>query len=485
MTSASPSHPSRPGHPAAPRFVPPRDVLVLGFRVTGRAVAARLGALGCRVVALEDNPEPSGAHEAAVSAGIELIEHPTPDEAASAARRSELVVVSPGVPLDHPALVAADPTTVMSEIELAFRLTDLPIVAITGTNGKTTVTSLVTAMLVASGVRAVAAGNIGTPLIEAVPLAGAHTGEEAEWPDYLVAEVSSFQLALTHDFRPVVGTWLNLADDHLDWHGNRARYAAAKARIWARQTNDDVAVANAGEPEVMSAARSGLGRLLTFGIGPGSGDADYRAEDGHLVGPDGSVFGEIGKLRRSFPHDVANVLAATATAVAAGGGAEACFEAAVGFEVGRHRIELVRELAGVGYYDDSKATTPSAVIAALSGFRSVVLLAGGRNKGLDLAEIASYVESRHADLRLRAVVALGESAREVVRAFTGIAPVTETGSMREAVAAAAAVALPGDAVLLSPGCASFDWYSSYAERGDDFAELVRSLPPAPRSAQGL
>jgi UDP-N-acetylmuramoylalanine--D-glutamate ligase len=479
-------------------FVPPRNVLVLGFRVTGRAVAARLGALGCRIIALEDDPEPSGAHEAAQAAGVELIERPTPEEAASAARASELIVVSPGVPLDHPALLAADPDTVMSEIELAFQLTDLPIVAITGTNGKTTVTSLVTSMLTASGIKAAAAGNIGTPLIEAVPVAASppsglsglselsdlsEPGDDR--PELLVAEVSSFQLALTHEFRPVVGTWLNLADDHLDWHGDRDRYAAAKARIWACQTTDDAVVANAGEPVVMYAARSASGRLVTFGDAPrGAPAADYRAVDGQLLGPDGSVFGDVAKLRRGFPHDVSNVLAATATAVAAGGEIEGCFEAAVGFEVGRHRIELIRELAGVSYFDDSKATTPSAVIAALSGFRSVVLLAGGRNKGLDLGEIASYVESHHGELRLRSVVAIGESAGEIVRAFSGIAPVTETGSMRDAVTAASRSAESGDVVLLSPGCASFDWYSSYAQRGDDFAEKVRALPVPERTAGG-
>jgi UDP-N-acetylmuramoylalanine--D-glutamate ligase len=479
-------------------FVPPRNVLVLGFRVTGRAVAARLGPLGCRIVALEDNPEPSGAHEAAMAAGVELIEHPLPEEAAHAARESDLIVVSPGVPLDHPALLAADPSAVMSEIELAFRLTDLPIVAITGTNGKTTVTSLVTSMLTASGVAAAAAGNIGTPLIEAVPAplaspSGLPTEGSAPRPfesgparpDVLVAEVSSFQLALTHDFRPVVGTWLNLADDHLDWHGDRDRYTAAKSRIWACQTSDDVAVANAGEPAVMRAARSAPGRVVTFGDALADAlAADYRAVDGQLLGPDGTVFGDVAKLRRGFPHDVYNVLAATATAVAAGGDVEACFEAAVGFEVDRHRIELVRELLGVSYFDDSKATTPSAVIAALSGFPSVVLLAGGRNKGLDLGDIASYAAMHSDQLQLKAVVAIGEAAGEVGRAFSGIAPVTEAGSMRDAVAAAARAAEAGDVVLLSPGCTSFDWYSSYAERGDDFAAIVRSLPTPARSGGG-
>lgn len=461
-------------------FVLPHDVLVLGFRVTGRAVAARLMALGCRVRAIEDNPEPSRASEAAAEAGVELIARPSPVEAARAAASCDLVVVSPGVPLTHPALVAAAPGAVVSEIELAYRLTDVPIIAVTGTNGKTTVTSLVTSMLRAAGIDAVAAGNIGTPLIEIAPTAGSAEPK----PDYLVAEVSSFQLALTEEFHPVVGTWLNLADDHLDWHGSRDRYAAAKERIWSRQTQDDVAVANCGDPIVMAAARRERGRVVTFGDGP---VCDYHAQKGLLYAPGGFVFGEASQLRRAFPHDVENVLAATATAVAAGGTVEACFEAAASFDAGRHRIELVREVSGVRYYDDSKATAPSAVIAALAGFGSVVLLAGGRNKGLDLGEIASYVRA-HPALHVRGVVAIGEAAHEVGRAFAGVAPVLLAGSMPEAVEAASDIAEPGDAVLLSPGCASFDWYSSYAERGDDFARVVRDLAvlvPSTAAGAGL
>jgi UDP-N-acetylmuramoylalanine--D-glutamate ligase len=458
--------------PAA-AFVPPEEVLVLGYRVTGRAVAARLQALGCRVRAIEDDPEPSGAAEAAAADGVDLLAWPSPEEAERAGAAAQLVVVSPGVPLSHPALRAAPPNAVVSEIELAYRLTDVPMVAITGTNGKTTVTSLVTEMLHCAGIEAVAAGNIGTPLIEAAPVPGA-----PDQPQYLVVEVSSFQLALTHDFRPVVGTWLNLADDHLDWHGSRAAYATAKERIWACQLSGDVAVANGDEPAVLAAARRGKARVVTFGTGP---DCDYRPEGGLLLGPGGERIGEVSQLPRSFPHDVANVLAAIATAVAAGAEVEACFDAATRFAAGRHRIELVGERAGVRYYDDSKATTPSAVIAALAGFDSVVLVAGGHNKGLDLAEIAAYTGGR-SGLRVRGVVAIGEAAAEVEQAFKDQAPVVEAGSMAEAVRAAAQMARPGDAVLLSPGCASFDWYTSYAERGDDFARAVRRVGEVPAGA---
>jgi UDP-N-acetylmuramoylalanine--D-glutamate ligase len=472
-------------------FVPPDEVLVLGYRVTGRAVAARLQALGCRVRAIEDDPEPSGAAEAAAADGVDLLAWPSPEEAERAGAAAQLVVVSPGVPLSHPALRDARPGAVVSEIELAYRLTDVPMVAITGTNGKTTVTSLVTEMLHSSGIEAVAAGNIGTPLIEAAPPAGtaappAGTAGTAGKPRYLVVEVSSFQLALTHDFRPVVGTWLNLADDHLDWHGSRDAYAAAKERIWACQRPGDVAVANGDEPAVLTAAQRGEGRVVTFGTGP---NCDFRSEGGLLLGPGPGPgpgpglerIGEVSQLPRSFPHDIANVLAALATAVAAGADVEACFDAATRFEAGRHRIELVGERGGVRYYDDSKATTPSAVIAALAGFESVVLVAGGHNKGLDLAEIAIYTAGRP-ELRLHGVVAIGEAAAEVEQAFASQAPVVEAGSMAEAVRAAAQMARPGDAVLLSPGCASFDWYTSYAERGDDFARAVRRVGEVPAGA---
>jgi UDP-N-acetylmuramoylalanine--D-glutamate ligase len=432
----------------------PASALVFGFAVTGTAVARRLLADGVKVLAADDAPNPEMRRRAA-ELQVELLERPGAGQLAELAGQVAAVVVSPGVPIQHPVFRLGLP--VLSEVELAGRLATAPVVAVTGTNGKTTVTTMVARMLEASGRRALAAGNIGLPLFDAVFSSA----------EVLVVEVSSFQLALTEQFRPQVAVWLNLAPDHLDWHPSFEHYAASKAKVWANQGPTDVAVANAEDAAVMAAASSAPGRLVTFGLGTG----DYRVEGERLCGPGGEIIICAGDLPRSFPHDRANALAATAAAVSAGADLEACRSVLVSFEGLPHRVEPVAELGGVRFYDDSKATTPASVLAALSGFESVVLIAGGRNKGLDLSVLG---EGRR---RLRAVVAMGEAADEIAAAFNGPAgvPVIRAWSMADAVKAAASAAEAGDAVLLSPGCTSFDWYSSYAERGEEFARLVREL----------
>jgi UDP-N-acetylmuramoylalanine--D-glutamate ligase len=309
-------------------------------------------------------------------------------------------------------------------------------------------------MLVESGLRAVAAGNIGLPFIDVVD----------NDVDVFVVEVSSFQLEFTDTFRPHVATWLNFAEDHLDWHPSMEHYAAAKARIWARQEADDIAVVNADDAVVMDASRSAPSRLVTFGASGG-----YHVHNGTLLTDAGEGILPVAELRRALPHDVTNALAASASALAAGASLDGVRTALVGFESLPHRVQLIVDSCGVRFYDDSKATTPASVLAALRGFESVVLIAGGRNKGLDLSVLAGEAD------RVRSVVAIGEAAGAVEDAFRGLRPVTKASSMDEAVSLAREAAEPGDAVLLSPGCASFDWYRSYAERGDDFARAVAEL----------
>lgn len=437
--------------------------LVVGLAVTGSAAARHLTERGHRVVAVDDRPD-AGTRRRAEELGVALVERPSRARWAELAAGAELVVVSPGVPAGHVALSLAVPT--VSEVELAGRAArerGLPVVAVTGTNGKTTVTTMVARMLVASGRRAVAAGNIGTPLLEAV----------AGDAEVVVAEVSSFQLALTQRFRPEVGVWLNLAEDHLDWHPSLEHYVAAKSRIWANHGGDDVAVGNAEDPVVSAhLPRGRAGSVVTFGLGRGAPAPapDYHVAGGWLVGPAGDGIVAVDQLWRALPHDVANGLAATAAARAAGAGPAACRSVLTGFEGLPHRVELVAEAGGVRWYDDSKSTTPASVVAALAGFESVVLIAGGRNKGLDLGVLAGAASS------LRAVVAIGEASGEVEAALAppgGPRPgVARAATMDEAVALAGAAARPGDVVLLSPGCASFDWYPSFADRGRDFARLV-------------
>lgn len=427
--------------------------VVVGLGATGQAVTRHLVGEGWRVVIVEDRPDENTA-ETARRLGAEL-------GVAGDAAGADLVVPSPGVAPGHKVHGVAEATgvPVVSEVELAWRLAPgRPMVAVTGTNGKTTVTTLVAAMLVEAGRTAVAAGNIGLPLIDAVR-------QDAE---VVVAEVSSFQLQYTESFRPSVAVWLNLAEDHLDWHPAREHYAAAKSRIWANQGGEDVAVVNAEDEAVSKAAASAPGRVVSFGLEAG----DYRLDGGVLRAGDREVMAR-SDLRRRLPHDVANALAATAAAEAVGAGLDSCRAALASFEGLPHRLQLVLDTGTVRYYDDSKATTPASVLAALRGFDSVVLVAGGRNKGLDLGVLR---EEAH---RLRAVIAIGEAAPAVEEAFQGAAPVTPAGSMQAAVEAARGAARAGDAVVLSPGCASFDWYRSYAERGDDFVAAVRRLEARP------
>jgi UDP-N-acetylmuramoylalanine--D-glutamate ligase len=417
-------------------------VLVVGLGVTGRAIVPLLTADGHEVVVLDDRVD-DDTRAAAADLGVELTQDVALDGIG-------MVVPSPGVPAAHPVFgaAAAAGVPVVSEIELAWRRAPMPLVAITGTNGKTTVATLVADML-----HTVAAGNIGLPLVEAVT---------RDVP-VVVAEVSSFQLQHTDGFRPRVAAWLNMAEDHLDWHPTMAHYAAAKSRIWANQRDDDVAIGNDDDDVVRTALAHAPARRQTFGA-----EGDWRVADGVLVGPPGEVV-PVARLPRALPHDVANALAACAAATAAGASLDDCRAALVSFRGLPHRVEPVGDAGGVRFYDDSKATTPASVLAALQGFPSVVLICGGRNKGLDLRVLRSEAP------RLRAVVAIGDAADEVVAAFEGAAPVHVARSMDAAVRMAVDAARPGDAVLLSPGCASFDWYGSYAERGEDFRRAVAEL----------
>lgn len=459
-------------------MIVPGRALVIGYGLSGRAAARWLVSRGSEVVVLEDDPEVGRvAQEAVEGLGLTVEVGHGPERAAQLGRNADLVVPSPGVPVSHPALVAATASgvEVLSEIELAWQALEgdglgerCRLVAITGTNGKTTVTELVAAMLACSGNEAVAAGNVGYPLLEAVSrLSPGFVGA-------LVAEVSSFQLEYTREFRPDVSCWLNFAPDHLDWHPSLEHYSRAKAKIWESQADGCVAVINADDPIVGRAAASippgvevvRFGTALSTGTAVTSAPPTWRVSPEGVLGPGGFVL-PASDLPRAFPHDLANTAAALAVALAAGASPEGCLLAARNTPPPAHRVQLVGQSGGVGWYDDSKATTPAAVRAGVSGFSSVVLIAGGRNKGLDLSDLARTVPP------VRAVVAIGDAANEVASAFSGRAPVRQAASMGEAVDAAWSLAVPGDVVVLSPGCASFDWYSSYKERGEHFAALVK------------
>lgn len=437
-----------------------RRAVVLGLGVTGRAVARALRDHGVEVTAVDDHPS-DAVLAAAPSLGVELLVAPSEQDLAGALAGADALLPSPGVPDGHPAFVVAErlEVPVLSEFDLAARWDDRPLVAITGTDGKTTVTTMVTEMLEASGRRAVACGNTETPLVEAI-------ADEAT--EVFVVEASSFRLGHSRRFRPSVAVWLNFAPDHLDVHESLAAYERAKARIWSDLTEGTgLAVANADDAVVL-ANRNPLVETVTFG--PAGSGADATVEGGSLRLPDGTPLVAVDELPRALPHDVTNALAASVAALAAGADLDAVRAVLRRFQGLPHRVQLVAEADGVRWFDDSKATTPHATLAAVAGFDSVVLLAGGRNKDLDLAALA------HAVPPVRAVVAMGEAADDVAAALAVRCEVVAvTSSMTDVVAAAARLARPGDVVLLSPGCTSFDWFGSYAERGDAFAAAVRAL----------
>ena len=430
-------------------------MLLVGFGITNRAVAAQLVERGCPVVVTDDVVDDEiRSHADAV--GVELRERPASEDWPALVAGARAMVPTPGLPESHPSLQAATEagTLVVSEFDLAQRWDARPTLAVTGTNGKTTVTLLAAAMLEASGMAVSVAGNTETPLVEAIrDLA----------PAAFVVEAASFRLAHSRCYRPSVGAWLNFSPDHFDVHASLGTYRVAKAKLWRDADEHTTAVVNRDDPVVVSHAPK-KSRLVTYGLS----DGDYQASGGALwAGSD--KLADIAELNRSQPHELSNQLAAAAVAMAGGAHLEGVRAAMRSWTGLPHRMTLVADHSGVRYFDDSKATTPHAVLAAVRSVGRSVLIAGGRNKGLDLAPLAEAADG------LRAVVAIGEAAPEVLEAFAGRCPVTPAKSMAEAVSTAATLARAGDAVLLSPGCASFDWYGSYAERGDHFARLVRDM----------
>jgi UDP-N-acetylmuramoylalanine--D-glutamate ligase len=415
--------------------------VVLGLGVTGDAVV-RYGREGdAQVTVIEEAPgrDPGYSDRAAraVELGAEVLEAPSLETLTDVVAAADVLVPSPGVSPRHPAIAAAlgAGIPVRAEIDLAAeRLEATPMVAVTGTNGKTTVTALIAAMLTESGISAAAAGNIGAPLLDAASSSS----------DVIVAEVSSFQLTFTTAaFRPRVAVLLNLAEDHLDWHDSFAEYAAAKARVFAHQRDGDVLVFNADDDQVAAMAARAPAARISF---------------------------TVSDVTSGSPRQHANERAATLAARQVGATPAGIAAALRRFEGLPHRMHLVGGRNGVRYYDDSKATNPHATLAAVRGAPGpVVLVAGGRNKGLDLSVLRTLAP------HLRGVVAIGESAAEIVALFADATPVVEAADMHTAVARAAEQAQPGDAVILSPACASFDWYDSYRARGDDFVREVARL----------
>jgi UDP-N-acetylmuramoylalanine--D-glutamate ligase len=273
-------------------------------------------------------------------------------------------------------------------------------------------------------------------------------------------ECSSFRLANCENFRTRASVWLNLAPDHLDWHTNMESYTAAKAQMWAHTRAGDVAVAPVDDAQILHVAHESTARTVTFGATQG----DYHAQDGRL----NSIM-NIADMKRAMPHDITNALAAAAISIESGLVEPSHVARALAeFDNAPHRIEFVETIDGVRWFNDSKATSPHASAVAIKSFQNIVLIAGGRNKGLDLSELANQPK------RVKAVVAIGDDALEIETAFDGVCRVVHGGSMQEAVRLARSLAVSGDVVLLSPACTSYDWYNNYMERGNDFMHCVRN-----------
>jgi UDP-N-acetylmuramoylalanine--D-glutamate ligase len=444
-------------------------VLVHGVAIAGAAVMRALVDRGYDVVAADDHVT-AEKQQIADSLGITLHRSPSADELVELVRWADQVAPAPGVPETHRVVVEAlaQGRPLRTEIDLAYEWEQQrpdgprPMLAVTGTDGKTTTTFLATEMLLAAGHHAVAVGNTDVPLVEAIA---------DDTIDVFVVECTSFRLSWTTCFRPEAAVWLNLAPDHLNWHVDMAGYEAAKARMWRYQRPDDVAIGFVDDPVVMAHLREAPGRQVTFGLR----GSDYRCDSlpgvgGMLIGPDGPICA-VADMQRALPHDITNALAAAALVQQSGLAGTAAIATALRTFVGPpHRLEPVGEWDGVTFYNDSKATTPHAALTAIRAFESLVLIAGGRNKGLDLSSLGSEPQ------RMRGVVAIGEAAPLITDVFAGICEVRLAESMPAAVAAAAGMAGPGDAVVLSPACASFDWYpdGGYPARGEDFRECVRT-----------
>jgi len=425
--------------------------LVLGLGVAGRAVLSSLVRRGVDAVAVDDDPGEE-ARALVDRLGVEMVVSPGTNDWPALLAVVDEVVMAPGIPDTHPCHRAARlaGVPIADESDLAARWDDRPRCAVTGTNGKTTVVTLVADMLERSGVRALPAGNTDTPLVAAI--------DDSE-TEVFVVEASSFRLAHASSFNASPAAWLNFAPDHLDVHADQASYEDAKARIFEGVADPSDAVANAADPVVVARAPAGA----TFFGAP---SAPYRV-DGEMLVADELPIVAIADLPRSLPHDLENALAAMALAIRSGADPDFCRASLVGFSGLAHRMTFVAEVAGVRYVDDSKATTPHATLTAMSGLPGAVLIAGGRNKGLDLTPLAAA--------RPRAVVAIGESADEIVAAFAGRCPVEVADSMEAAVVAAGRFASGYGTVLLSPACSSFDWYGSYVERGLNFQRIVTLL----------
>ena len=434
-----------------------RSVLVVGLGASGEAAAIALHEMGANV-RVTDEGSSTAIEERADrlrSQGIvaETGGHSFDDLDA------EVAVISPGISPSSAILIwLADlGVRTIGEVELAYSIISQPIIAITGTNGKTTTTALVAKILEESGREALAAGNIGTPLIEAPARLG--TADAV-----IAAEMSSFQLASIETFRPKVAVILNIAEDHLDWHVTLEAYAASKARIFENQTEEDFLVYNADDRVVSGLVEDARSKKIPFSSTRGIPDG--MGVDGDVVVWRGSPLFPVADVPMAGAAGLEDALAAAAATLAFGVEPDAVGHGLKSFVPLPHRLQVVARSGGITYIDDSKATNPHATLAAVRGLENVVLIAGGLSKGVDLTPLRQTVPP------VIAVVVMGEAQDELERVFAQYVPVERATDMDDAVRRAQARTISRGSVLLAPACASLDMYESYAARGKAFARAV-------------
>jgi UDP-N-acetylmuramoylalanine--D-glutamate ligase len=441
-----------------------KHILVVGLARTGVSVTRFLASRGARVTVTDLRNE-------IALAGV-VDELGTLDIQWAVGRHDELdfiaadlIVVSPGMPQDHPLLAAAHRvgTEIISEIELASRFISAPLVAITGTNGKTTTTTLAGEIFKGNGYATYVGGNIGDPLIE-LP----DSGEAAE---RIVAEISSFQLEWISSFRPNVAALLNLSQDHLDRYPSYQEYITAKLRIFENQTAEDFAVVNRDDSLVWKYAQDLKAQLFPFsrtqelaeGIFYRDGLITYRHKGHEESFPTDAI-------RLQGVHNLENIMAALACCLLLGCQAETSFAVARDFESLHHRMEFVRKFKGVSYYEDSKATNVGSVGKALESFENITLIAGGKDKGGTYAPLVELIQER-----VQHLILIGEAADRMQIELGSLTDTHRAATLEEAVWLAAQITASGGTVLMSPACSSFDMFKDYEERAQRFITAVKAL----------
>jgi UDP-N-acetylmuramoylalanine--D-glutamate ligase len=438
-------------------------VLVVGLARTGVALAHFLTRAGARVTVTDMAPAEELAEMRTLIQNLPVEEELGVPEPADI-RRFDLILPSPGVPPELPWLEAArrHGIPVWGELELASHFLTRPVIAVSGTNGKTTTTTLVGKFLTASGIAALVGGNIGTPLVSLL--------EQQQDVDYLVLEISSFQLDTAPHFHPQSAALLNITPDHLDRYPDYAAYVASKASLFRSMEPTETKVLNYDDTLVRPLGQ-GLGNVLYFSGSKPLAEGAWLADGVIKVRLPRTPEQEfpLAEIRLKGAHNLENIMASLLLSFTAGAQPRACREVLAAFAGLPHRLEWVATNAGVDFYDDSKGTNVGAVARSLSSFdRPVILIAGGRDKDSDFSLLNDLIRER-----VKALVLVGETKERLARLWEGLAPAYLAADMTEAVAQAAGLASPGEVVLLSPACASFDMFRDYAHRGETFQKAVK------------